>query len=150
MERQVVIVAELMGNYTHNLDQKNRLAIPAKLREDLGDCFVLCVPQNGDRCLFGYSLENWQRLMDKLNDEPSNHNLTLKQRFIHYYSDRVDVDKQGRFTIPPRFMEKAGFSREVFILGAGRRVEFWDPEEWARMESAAMAQMQDLTFELAF
>lgn len=146
----MVIVAELMGNYTHNLDQKNRLAIPAKLREELGECFVLYIPQNGDRCLFGYSLEDWKVLMDKLNDQPVTRRLTREQRFVHLNSDRVEVDKQGRFTIPPRFMEHAGFEHEVFILGAGKRVEFWEPSRWAEMEQAYLEEDDDHTFDLAY
>lgn len=143
-------MASMMGQYTHNLDQKNRLAVPSKLREALGEKFVLCVPQNGDRCLFGYALSDWEVLMDKLNDQPPSRKLTMQQRFIHLYSTMVETDKQGRFTIPTHFMEAAGFAQEVFILGAGRRVEFWAPEEFARMQQVYEYEKTEFAFNLAF
>lgn len=143
-------MASMMGQYTHNLDQKNRLAVPSKIRDELGDVFILCVPQNGDRCLFGYTLADWDILMEKLNDQPPSRKLTMQQRFIHLYSDRVEADKQGRFTIPTHFMEAAGFTHEVFILGAGKRVEFWDPEEFKQMQTEYENEADDQTFDLAF
>ena len=139
-----------MGQYTHNLFQNNRLAIPSKIREELGDLFVLCVPQNGDRCLFAYTLDDWHVLMDKLNDQPASRKLTMQQRFIHLYSTKAEIDKYGRISIPQHFMEAAGFEHEVFILGVGKRVEFWSPAEFERIqleyENEENVQMVDLAF----
>ena len=143
-------MVEMHGEFTHNLDQKNRLAVPAKIREDLGDTFVLYIPRNGDRCLFAYPVEIWQEIMEKLNDQPVSYQLTRDQRFAHRFSDRIDVDKQGRFTIPARFMEFAGLTKEVFILGAGKRVEFWDPERFAEMEQQYLAEEEDQRIHLAY
>ena len=143
-------MARMMGQYTHNLDQQNRLAVPSKLRDALGEEFVLCVPQNDDRCLFGYALSDWELLMDKLNDQPPSRRLTMQQRFIHLYSVQVETDKQGRFTIPTRFMEAAGFEREVFILGAGKRVEFWAPEEFELAQQRYEEEKEELAVDMPF
>ena len=129
----------MMGQYTHNLDQKNRLAIPAKLREALGESFVLCVAPNGDNCLFAYSMQDWQGIMQSLNSQAPSRELTMQQRKVHMNADLVEPDKQGRITIPQRFMQQAKFEREVFIFGVDRRVEFWSPEEWERMQAACEA-----------
>ena len=129
----------MMGQYTHNLDQKNRLAIPAKLRESLGESFILCLAPNGDHCLFAYSQEDWQGIMDSINQQPPSRKLTMQQRAIHMNADLAETDKQGRITIPQRFIQQAGFEHEVFIFGVGKRVEFWSPSEWARMQAQCEA-----------
>ena len=134
----------MMGQYTHNLDQKNRLAIPAKLREALGESFVLCKAPNGETCLFAYSMEDWQGAMQAINDQPPSRELTMRQRIIHMNADTVETDKQGRITIPPRFMDYAKFEQEVFIVGAGRRVELWAPAEWERMLEQSMQTQEKL------
>ena len=134
-------MTEMLGQY--NLDQKNRLAIPAKLREALGESFVLCMAANGDRCLFAYSLENWQILMDKLNDRPASRQLTMLQRRVHKNAEMVEPDKQGR-------MEFAGFDSAVFLLGAGKRAELWAPAQWQRMEETCDSMGDPLLIDFAF
>lgn len=136
----------MMGQYTHNLDQKNRLAMPAKLREALGESFVLCIAPNGENCLFAYSMEAWEGAMQAINNQPPSKELTMRQRIIYRNAETVEPDKQGRITIPPRFMEKARLEREVHIVGAGRRVELWSPAEWDRMlEQSEAMEAQLLT-----
>lgn len=130
-----------MGAYTHNLDQKNRLAIPAKLRAELGDSFVLTVSPSNEPCLLAYAFDDWDAVMEDVNDQPASEELMLTQRYIYMYSDKIDLDAQGRMTIPTRFMEIAGFQKEVFMLGAGHRVEFWDPEEYKKMEMRTKERM---------
>lgn len=143
-------MAEFMGQYTHNLDQKNRLAIPAKIREQLGESFVLCKPQNGDRCLYGYSNEDWAKMMERFDSQEPSRKLTLQRRLIFKNTDRVEVDKQGRITIPAYFMDAAEFEREIFILGTGRHVEFWNPAIWDAMEAQELSDADDLKVEMAY
>lgn len=143
-------MAYLMGQYTHNLDQKNRLAIPSKLREQLGEHFVLCKPQNGDRCLYGYAEDDWAKLMERFDSEAPSRKLTLQRRMIYKNAFRVDVDKQGRISIPQQFMESAAFEQEIFILGTGRHVEFWNPAVWNEMESEELLETDDLYVEFAY
>ena len=134
----------MMGQYTHNLDQKNRLAMPAKLREALGDNFVLCVAPNGDNCLFAYSPEGWEKIMEHLTNQTPSKLLTMQQRRVYMYADTVETDKQGRITIPSEFVQKAKLEREVLIRGIGTRVELWSPEEWDKMQ-ARIAEMDELS-----
>ena len=126
-------VARLMGRYTHNLDQQNRLQIPAKMRTELGDSFVLTYSTSGDRCLLAYSFEDWDASMDALAEETPSRKTVLRQRQIYMYTDKIDLDGQGRMTIPSFLKEKAGFENEVFMLGAGSHLELWNPDEYKKM-----------------
>jgi len=139
-----------MGQYKHNLDQKNRLFIPAKLREGLGDSFILCMPPNGDKCLFAYTMKDWEELSDRINDQPKSRQLTMQQRFTYYNIDTVEADKQGRITIKTNFCDFAGLDKDVFILGAGRRVEFWNPALWDEMVETAKENGEYTTFDLPY
>ena len=132
-ERQVTVVARLFGAYTHNLDQKNRLAIPAKLRAELGDSFVLTLSPSGEKCLLAYTFEDWDDVMRDFLSQPSSEDQMLRQRKLYMNTDKMDLDAQGRMTIPTRLMEQAGFRREVYMLGSGYHLEFWDPEEFEKM-----------------
>lgn len=122
-----------MGQYTHNLDQKNRLQIPAKMRAELGDSFVLTLSPSGERCLLAYPFEEWDLVMENLASETPTRDTMLRQRKIYMNTDKIDLDSQGRMTIPSRFMEKAGFKQEVFMLGCGSHLELWDTAEQQKM-----------------
>ncbi|NLO45002.1 MAG: division/cell wall cluster transcriptional repressor MraZ [Clostridiales bacterium] len=141
---------ELLGQYWHTLDQKNRLSVPSKLRMTLGESFVLCLPPNGDRCIFAYSNKDWEDLMVKLNENEPSKDLTRRQRFIRFNSDTAEVDKQGRITISKRFVDFAHITKEVFILGAGRRMEIWAADEWGKMYDELEAKGEMPEFDLAF
>ena len=121
-----------MGEYTHNLDQKNRLQIPAKMRTELGDSFVLTVSPSGDQCLLAYAFEDWDFVMEQLTKEEPSRETVMRQRKIYKNTDKIDLDAQGRMTIPARFMEKAGFKQEVYMLGCGTHLELWDPTEYQK------------------
>ena len=135
-------MSRFMGQYTHNLDQKNRLAIPSKIRAELGESFILTVSPSGEPCLLAYTFEGWDRVMASVNDRPPSRELMYMQRFIYMNSDKIELDSAGRMTIPAAFMEKACFSKEVRILGIGEHVEFWDPEKYAEMEQNVNAFME--------
>ncbi|MCL2508551.1 MAG: division/cell wall cluster transcriptional repressor MraZ [Oscillospiraceae bacterium] len=146
-------MAWLFGEYKHNLDQKNRLAIPAKLREELGESFVITLPNNedGDRCIYAYSVEDWIEREKILNSgqQPSPE-LTRRQRFMYDNTDRVDVDKQGRITIPAKFIGHANLEDEVLLKGVGRRMEMWNPNEREEMVKTAEEKNAIPTFEAPF
>ncbi|MBR5618429.1 MAG: hypothetical protein IKW76_01695 [Clostridia bacterium] len=128
-------MARLMGTYTHNLDQQNRLAIPTKVRAELGDSFVLTVSPSGEDCLLAYSFEDWDDVMQKLIDEEPSEFTMIRQRMISINTVRADIDAKGRITIPTRFMEKAGFREEVYMLGNGYHLELWAPDKFDEMLS---------------
>lgn len=126
---------DFSGQFRHNLDQNNRMAIPKCMRDQLGDEFKICFPMNGDHCLFGYAMDDWFELLDKIDSQESPERLTKIQRAIYLNSVTVTFDKQGRITIPANFMQKINLKDSAYIFGSGRRLEIWNPEDWGTMNS---------------
>ncbi|KKB39247.1 division/cell wall cluster transcriptional repressor MraZ [Bacillus thermotolerans] len=117
------------GEFHHSIDAKGRLIIPAKLREQLGETFVLT--RGIDRCLFGYPLKEWQLLEEKLKALP----LTKKDarafmRFFFSGANDCELDKQGRVNIPSTLSEYARLGKECVILGVSNRIEIWSKPIW--------------------
>ncbi len=130
------MLIDFMGTFTHNLDQKNRLAVPTKLRNNLGSEFVVCKPLTKDiRCLYLYSLDGMQALAERIKEKASGETLTKVQRRLFLNSDRVEADAQGRFTIRADFCEFAGLTKSVTVFGAGERIEIWDSEAFAALQA---------------
>ena len=119
----------LIGEFEHSLDAKGRLIMPAKLREALGDKFV--VTKGLDGCLFAFSIEEWSNFEEKLKSLPlSNRNSREFTRFFLSGATECEIDKQGRFLIPTNLRETATLQKEVVIIGVGTRIEIWDKEKW--------------------
>ena len=119
----------LIGEYQHSLDAKNRIIVPSKLREDLGNKFILTKGLDG--CLYIYPAEEWKKLQEKLKLLP----LTDKdaRAFIRFFfagACEVEVDKQGRGLIPQNLKEYAGIEKEIVTIGVLSRVEVWSREKW--------------------
>lgn len=118
-----------MGEYHHNIDIKGRLIVPAKFRESLGEQFVLT--RGLDRCLFGYPMEEWKTLEEKLKALP----MTKKDaraftRFFFSGATECEVDKQGRINIPAPLTSYGQFDKECVILGVSNRIEIWSKSLW--------------------
>ena len=138
-----------MGEYNHTIDAKGRVIVPSKFRETLGDEFV--VTKGLDGCLFVYDNNEWAAFEEKLKSLPiTNKDARQFVRFFLAGAASVEVDKQGRITIPAYFMDAAEFDREIFILGTGRHVEFWNPAVWDAMEAQELSDADDLKVEMAY
>lgn len=119
-----------MGEYNHTIDAKGRLIIPSRLREALGDEFV--VTKGLDGCLFAYPKEEWSVFEEKLGALPlTNSNARKFSRFFLAGAAIAELDKQGRILIPPVLREFAELEKEVVLVGVSRRVEIWSKERWA-------------------
>lgn len=118
-----------LGTYTPRLDEKGRLIMPAKFREQLEEGVV--VTRGQERCLYVFPLAEFARLAEQLRQAP----VTSKQArdylrvFLSGASDEM-VDRQGRVTIPTALRTYAGLTRDVAVIGAGQRVEIWDAAAW--------------------
>lgn len=120
-----------LGEFEHNIDQKNRIFIPSKFREALGASFTLCrAPE--EKCLFAYPDEKWEELSREISATSNTLESRQRQRRFFRGSQTVEPDKQGRITIPPRLCDYAGITKEVVIFGADTRVEFWDRDTFER------------------
>ena len=124
----------MIGKYGAKLDEKNRLIVPAKLRDELGDQFYVTLGVNcGHRCLTIYTAAEWQKLSDNFNA------LSISQRagatsLIFMNAAECTPDKQFRFSLTPFLADYAGIDREVMVVGRAGQAEIWDAAEFTRFE----------------
>ncbi|OGZ95208.1 MAG: cell division/cell wall cluster transcriptional repressor MraZ [Candidatus Sungbacteria bacterium RIFCSPHIGHO2_01_FULL_50_25] len=119
----------LIGEYSHTIDAKKRLAVPAKLRKELGDRAVLT--RGLDNCLFLYPESEWQKLTQKLSELPVGQaNTRSFLRLMLAGAVEVELDQLGRILIPDYLKEYAGLVQKVVITGVYNRLEIWDEERW--------------------
>lgn len=124
----------LLGEYNHTLDDKGRVSIPAKFRDDLGSTFI--VTKGLDNCLFVYSKKEWETFEEKLKTLPlTNPNARNFIRFFFAGATECELDKQGRINIPQNLREYALLKKDVYIVGVSTRVEIWDKEKWQNYTS---------------
>ncbi len=136
-----------LGTHSPRLDDKGRLILPAKFREQLEAGVVLTRGQ--ERCLYLFPVSEFERLAEQLRQAP----VTSKQArdylrvFLSGASDEVP-DRQGRITIPPVLRTYAGLGRDCAVIGAGQRVEIWDAGAWeaylAASEQAFAEQAEEV------
>ncbi len=125
-----------LGEYAHTLDEKGRMIVPARFREELGSSFV--VTRGLDRCLFVYPLPEWEALAGKLRALPlTKADTRAFVRLLFSGAGECALDKQGRILLPPALREYAGIQRDVVSIGVANRVEIWAAEEWAKYTDAA-------------
>ena len=132
-----------MGEYHHNIDEKGRLIIPAKLREILGDKFI--ITRGIEKCLYIYSLKDWEKIVQKLNALP----FTKKDARIFvrsFFSGAADceVDRQGRINITSPLVGHAGLTKECVIIGANDRIEVWDKASWDNFLNVNAEKLEDI------
>jgi MraZ protein len=138
----------LLGEYNHNLDEKGRLSIPSKFRDDLGVSFI--VTKGLDNCLFIYSKDEWNKFETKLKDLPiSNVNARNFIRFFFSGATECEVDKQGRINIPLNLREHASLKKEAIIVGVATRVEIWDKEKWNNYTSDENMDMDEVAIQMS-
>lgn len=119
----------LIGEYTHTLDLKKRLAIPAKIRKELGDGAILTRGLNN--CLSLYPMTQWQKMTEKLSQLPMGQGDTRGfQRLQFSGAHEVEFDQLGRILIPDYLKTYAGLRQRAAIVGVYDRLEIWDEERW--------------------
>ena len=122
-------VIMFMGEYSHTIDAKGRIIVPAKFRESLGDNIV--VTKGLDNCLFVYTSEDWRKFEEKLRTLPLTNNDARKfTRFFLAGAAEMEIDKQGRILIPSVLREFAALEKDVVLVGVGSRIEIWDKARW--------------------
>ncbi len=120
------------GRYNHTLDSKNRTIIPAKLRDELGDTFVITVGLEG--CLYIYPNNEWDEFAARLKELPGHKDARdLRRKFMSYATD-CETDKQGRFLIPVELCKEAALDKEVVFSGNINKIELWSKERWENID----------------
>ena len=138
-----VVIKMLMGEYHHNIDDKQRIIIPSKFREELKEKVV--ITRGLEDCLFAYSLDEWNSITSKLKTLP----FTKKdaRSFMRIFMSGATVcefDKQGRITIPSHLTNYASIKKECVVIGVGDRLEIWAQEEWNDFYNSNKEDLSDL------
>ncbi len=118
-----------MGEYQHSIDDKGRIIIPAKFREQLGDHFI--VTRGLDNCLFVYPMSEWGILEQKLKSLPMmKSDARAFSRFFFSGATECELDKQGRVNLPNTLCDYAKLDKDCIVLGVSNRVEIWSRQIW--------------------
>lgn len=141
------VSALFLGTHTPRLDEKGRLFLPAKYREDLAGGVVITKGQ--ERCLYVFPLDEFARITDALRTAPVTAKAVRDYSRVFFASASDEIpDKQGRVTIPPGLRAYAGLERECVVIGANTRLEIWESGAWdtylASQEDAFSAASEEV------
>ncbi|MCM3746316.1 division/cell wall cluster transcriptional repressor MraZ [Paenibacillus pasadenensis] len=118
-----------LGEHQHSMDDKGRLTIPSKFRDNLGSAFI--VTRGLDNCLFVYPMEEWKLLEQKIRQLPlMKADARAFSRFFFSGAVELELDKQGRVNLPSHLMEYAKLEKDCMVLGVSSRVEIWSKPVW--------------------
>ena len=137
----------LIGEYTHSIDEKNRLSLPAKFRQQLGKKIV--VTPGLDQCLWVFTQKEWEKIQSKLSQS----SLLQKDsrsfnRFMFAGASEVEVDSIGRVLIPDFLRERANLKNKVVVIGVSSRVEIWNEKTWVDYKKVVEKQADTLAEKL--
>lgn len=137
----------LIGEYTHTLDPKKRISLPAKFRKDLGKTVVMT--HGLDNCVFLYPLSTWKSIAEKLSELPMGQADSRGfNRFMLAGAQEVDVDSAGRILIPDFLKDFAGLKTKVVLAGVHNRIELWNDKAWCEYKKRIQKQADALAEKL--
>lgn len=132
-----------MGEYHHTIDDKGRIIIPAKFRQNLGSSFI--VTRGIENCLFAYSIGEWDKIVERLNKLPfTKKDARNFSRFFLSGATVCEFDKQGRINISSPLIDYANISKDCVIVGVGDRLEIWSQENWDKFFNENQENMSDI------
>ena len=131
-----------IGEYHHSIDEKGRLTIPSKLRDDLGEQFILT--RGLDGCLFIYPNNEWNNVINKYKELPNIKEARNFMRFFLSGATNQEFDKQGRINIPSPLINYANLNKECIIIGVNDRLEIWSKENWESFVSENEQSFTDM------
>jgi transcriptional regulator MraZ len=139
----------LLGEYAHTIDDKNRLTLPARFREDFAEGGV--VTRGLDGCLYLFPRERWDVLVDSRLAELDllSREGRLMQRHFFSAAAEAEADKQGRIMIPAALLEHASLSRDVVVAGVYDHLEIWDRAAWREQLKEVEGSAQHVAERLA-
>jgi len=121
----------LTGTHTRSLDDKKRVALPKRVREQLGDPETLFVTPGPDQCLWLYTKAGLEELAAKLDQAPATDaEARVFRRLYFAQTEAVDVDRTGRILIAERLSQFAQLQHEVVLIGVRDHLELWDAQRW--------------------
>ncbi len=137
----------LIGEYTHTIDEKNRMSLPVKFRKEMGSTVVLA--PGLDKCLFMFTVKEWEKISAKLSEssmlQADNRSFN---RFMFGGAVETAVDGSGRILIPDFLKDRAGLSSKVAVIGVQNRVEIWNDSAWGNYKKVVEAEADQLAEKL--
>lgn len=131
-----------MGEYRHSLDTKNRLIVPSRFREELGETFV--VTKGLDGCLNAYTMEQWHEIANKLNQLPDTKKAVRQyKRHIMSKASECTTDSQGRIALPKNLVDSVNIEKKCVVIGADDHVEIWAETAWDQYDLEADESFED-------
>ena len=141
----------LIGEYSHNFDDKSRISLPAKFRKELGNKII--ITPGLEKCLFIFTLKEWEKVSKKLSN--SNTELSFlkadQRNFNRYMFGRaaeVEIDSIGRILIPDFLKDRIGLKNTAALIGVEDRVEVWNDKVWSQSQEAISKQAGELAEKL--
>ena len=140
-------IVMLMGEYHHTIDEKGRIILPAKFREELGESFI--ITRGLEECLFVYTNSEWEKITRKLNNLPfTKKDARSFMRFFLSGATATVFDKQGRINITSPLISYANLEKECVIVGVGDRIEIWAKDKWDNFYETNKQEMSDIAEDL--
>ncbi len=137
------MIVMLMGEFHHNIDEKRRIIMPSKLREELGNTII--ITRGLEECLFIYSKEEWSQIVTKLKTLPfTKKDARSFTRVFLSGATETEFDKQGRIKLPLPLTEYATLLKECVIIGVNDRVEIWSKDNWNTFMNKSKEELSDL------
>jgi len=119
-----------LGEYDHALDDRGRVTLPRKIRQELAADEVI-VSRGFDTCIFGFDRDSWEKEATKQLEAPVTEEKARSiRRYMFAGAQKAEVDKLGRILLPALLKEYAGVKANVKVIGAGDHFEIWDKETW--------------------
>lgn len=143
------MIGEFMftGEYKHSIDPKNRMFLPATMREELGD--EVFVVKGVDTCIAVYPKEAWDVFTEKLNQLPEMKARRVK-RTLMASAVKTKIDSQGRVLISQGHKSYAGLDKNVYVIGVGNHVEIWDEDKWIAENDMNSEELAETLMSLGF
>ena len=127
-------MTNFLGSHAINMDAKGRLAIPARVREDLSELCggrIVLTAHTEERCLLVYPEPQWDEILPKVEALPSFNKVARRaQRLLIGFATPLELDGAGRILVPPTLREYAGLEKKLLLIGQGRKLELWSEDRW--------------------
>ena len=132
-----------IGEFQHTLDEKGRIFMPAKFREELSGGMIATI--GIDKCIFVYTKEEFSRFREKLDAASITNKEARKfSRFFYGFASECECDKQGRIMLTPELRKYAGIEKDATIVGVSTRIEIWNAEKWNEDNNLDDFDMEEL------
>jgi len=119
-----------LGEYSHTLDDRGRITLPRKIRQEL-ETYEVVVSQGFDQCIFGYDKKQWEEEAEKqLSASVTDEKARKLRRYMFAAAEKVEVDKLGRIVLPAHLKEYGKVTGDVMVVGAGDHFEIWEASAW--------------------